>query len=334
MTTIADVANLAGLSRATVSRVINNHPNVSEEKKRLVREAMDRLNYVPNSSAQKLRSQKTDTIAILVPVLTNPFFAYLLEAMDEVATENNLQLLVCQTRYDKEKEHNYLKLLMTKQVDGLILTSCENDWNSLAEYAKYGPMILCNESSEQVPVPAVRLDHEKAAFDACCHLIEQGCRRIAFTYGDTVSSVTLGREAGYKSALSHHGIPLCEDLLVSQVYNLEDGRKAFNYFTSLKERPDGIFTGSDQVATGIIMEAKANNINIPDDLAIIGFDDQPIATVVEPALTTIRQPIKEMGKKAMEMLIEAIGQKETLTYQEILLPYELMIRDSSKFKIN
>ncbi|MBM7691259.1 DNA-binding LacI/PurR family transcriptional regulator [Peribacillus deserti] len=329
MTTIADVAKLAGLSRTTVSRVLNNHPNVAEEKKRLVLEAMERLNYVPNSTAQRLRNQKTDTIAILVPVLTNPFFAYLLEAMDTVATDNNLQLLVCQTRYDREKELNFLSLLKTKQVDGLILTSSENDWDIIAEFTQYGPIVLCNEYSELVNVPTVRMDNTEAAYEAACHLIEQGCKKIAYSYGEKKSSVALERENGFRKALQEYGLPLNKEWIIRNVYDMEDGREALNYLSRLPDKPDAVFTGSDQVATGMIIEAKKQNINIPDDLAIVGFDDQPIASIVEPGLTTIAQPIQQMGTKAMETMIEVILHKRNLSYHEILLPFELIVRDST-----
>ncbi|WP_409298876.1 LacI family DNA-binding transcriptional regulator [Peribacillus sp. SCS-26] len=330
MSTISDVANLAGLSRATVSRVINNHPNVSEEKKKLVLNAMEQLNYVPNTTAQRLRNQKTDTIAILVPVLTNPFFAYLLEAMDTVATRNDFQLLVCQTRYDREKELNFLDLLKKKQVDGLILTSCENDWDIISDYSKFGPIVLCNEQSSEAGVPAVRMDNTEAAYLATRHMIEQGCRKIAYSYGEKKSSVALERETGFKQALEENGLPINERWFINNVYDIEDGRRALRYLAGLKDRPDGIFTGSDQVATGFIMEAKKQGICIPGDLAVAGFDNQPIASVIDPPLTTVAQPIKQMGTKAMETMIEVILHKQELSYQEILLPFELIVRGSTQ----
>ncbi|WP_347880539.1 LacI family DNA-binding transcriptional regulator [Metabacillus flavus] len=158
MATITDVANLAGLSRSTVSRVLNNFPYVSEEKKRLVEEAMKQLNYYPNSSAQTLRSQKTDTIAVFIPMLTNPFFSYLLEGIDTVATENGFRLLVCQTRYDKNTEKQFFNLVMSKQVDGIILTSIENSWDIIQDYTSYGPVVMCNEYDHASKTPNVRLD--------------------------------------------------------------------------------------------------------------------------------------------------------------------------------
>jgi LacI family transcriptional regulator, repressor for deo operon, udp, cdd, tsx, nupC, and nupG len=332
LATISDVAKRAGLSRATVSRVLNNHPNVTEDKKRLVREAMEALNYVPNSTAQRLRNQKTDTIAILVPVLTNPFFAYLLEAIDMVATQNHLQLLICQTRYSKQKELDFLGLLRTKQVDGLILTSYENEWGKIEPYTELGPMVLCNEYERNTKVPIVRMDQFEASYIGTRHLIEQGHIRIACTNGDK-SNLGKDRQSGYRKALEEYGLPIREDWIFSNVYDIEDGKRAFRTIMNMKEGPTAVFTGSDQVAAGMIMAAKALGIKVPDDFAIIGFDDQPIAKVVEPALTTIRQPIEEMGKTAMDIIIDSIAHKKEENHLEILLPFDLIIRDSTMSKL-
>ena len=332
MATIADVAKRAGLSRATVSRVLNNHPNVTEDKKRLVREAMESLKYVPNTTAQRLRNQRTDTIAILVPVLTNPFFAYLLEAMDMVATKNHLQLLICQTRYSKQKEMDFLELLRTKQVDGLILTSYENEWKKIEPYSAFGPMVLCNEYERNTKVPIIRMDQFEASYIGTRHLIEQGHIRIACTCGDK-SNLAKDRQAGYRKALVETGISVQEDWIFSNVFDIEDGKRVLRTIINLKEAPTAVFTGSDQVAAGMIMAAKALGKNVPDDIAIIGFDDQPITRVVEPALTTIRQPIEELGKTAMEVMIDFIAFKKEVNHQEILLPYDLVIRDSTMSKL-
>lgn len=332
MATIADVAKRAGLSRATVSRVLNNHPNVTEDKKRLVREAMESLKYVPNTTAQRLRNQRTDTIAIIVPVLTNPFFAYLLESMDMVATKNHLQLLICQTRYSKQKELDFLELLRRKQVDGLILTSYENEWRKIEPFAAFGPMVLCNEYERNTKVPIIRMDQFEAGYIGTRHLIEQGHERIACTCGDK-SNLAKDRQAGYRKALAEKGLLVPDEWIFSNVFDLEDGKRVLRTMMYLKETPTAVFTGSDQVAAGMIMAAKAMGKSVPGDIAIIGFDDQPICKVVEPALTTIRQPIEELGTTAMEVMIDLIAIKKELNHQEILLPYDLVIRDSTMSKL-
>lgn len=332
MATIADVAKLAGLSRATVSRVINNHPYVSDEKKKLVKEAMEALHYYPNSTAQKLRSQKTETIAVLVPILTNPFFAYLLEGIDTVANERGYHLLVCQTRYSQEKEIYFLNLLKTKQVDGIILTSIENDWNKIEGFSEFGPIVLCNEFETRANVPTVRLDQVYGGYIGTRHLIEKGHTKIAYCkakYGKNFSKLTMERELGYKMALAEYNIPVREEFIIREDTDIEGGKMTLRKMLSLKERPTAIFTGSDMVAAGVITEAKANGLRVPEDIAVIGFDDQPIAEMIEPQITTIKQPILEIGHKASKLMMDIIEKKNQENEFDSLLSLQLIVRAST-----
>jgi LacI family repressor for deo operon, udp, cdd, tsx, nupC, and nupG len=326
---ISDVAKLAGLSPATVSRVLNNHPYVSEEKKKRVAEAVEKLNYFPNSSAQKLRGQKVDTIAVCVPLLTNPFFAYLLEGIDQAATDAGLQLLVCQTRYEKKKELYYLNLLKTKQVDGIILSSIENEWKNIEEYTKHGPIILCNEHSNEANVSQVYLDQVYGGYIGTRYLIESGYNRIAYCRGEYASGLSLERERGYRLAIEEYGLPNRSEWIFRNSTDFQSGKQVARDIANMKERPNAVFTGSDQVAAGIIVEAKRLGFRVPDDLGVIGFDDQPVAEVTVPSLTTIRQPVQEIGKTAMELLIkELIDQLEQPKL--VTLPLQLIERASTK----
>ncbi|MDP1471099.1 LacI family DNA-binding transcriptional regulator [Priestia megaterium] len=335
LATIKDVVKMTGISRSTVSRVINNDPHVSEEKKRRVLEAMELLNYTPNSAAQSLRSQKTNTIAVLIPELTNPFFAHLLDRIDVAALENNLQLLVCQTRYDKKKELQFLELLKTKQVDGIILTSLENDWEFISTYTSFGPIVLCNEYSEEAQISVVHADQLYGSYIGTKHLIEQGYHNIALCCGNDERPSMLGKDrlAGYQKALEEFGLPLCKEWIFQDISNMdgrtpfEGGRQLLRKIVSMKDRPDAIFTGSDQVGAGIIFEAKVLGLHIPSDIAVIGFDDQEIAATFD--LTTIRQPLREMGELTLKRLIDLINQKE-VSQRVIKLPLELVVRNSTK----
>lgn len=329
MATIADVAKLTGLSRATVSRALNDHPYVSEEKKRLVREAAVKLNYYPNASAQRLRNQKTDTIGVLIPWLTNPFFAYLLEGIDTVATENNLQLLICQTKNDQEKELNFFTLLQTKQVDGIILTSVENDWRLLSEFTSFGPIVMCNEYDKRATLPAVSIDQSYGGYIGARHLIEKGHTEIAFCRGRLGSSLVEDREAGFRKALAEYDILVREEWMFNDVMDLKDGKRLVKEMLNMSHMPTAVFTGSDQVAAGIIQEARNNGLRIPQDIAVIGFDDQPIAEVIEPSLTTIRQPIEEIGQRAMKLMMGLLVHKQQMGQIEVQLPLELIIRRST-----
>ncbi|ARK31224.1 LacI family DNA-binding transcriptional regulator [Halalkalibacter krulwichiae] len=326
MATIEDVAKRAGLSRSTVSRVLNNHPYVTEEKKQIVYEAMKELGYFPNSSAQRLRRQKTDTIAVLVPRLTNPFFPFLVEGMEKVAVENGLQILICQTKQDKEKELAFLNLLTTKQVDGLIFTAIENDWQTIAPYTKSGPIVLCNEYKLDANVPIIRLNQEKGSYLGACHLIKKGHKKIAYC-GGAKSELGIDREKGFRSALEQFNLLLKESWIFRDAYSIECGKDIVKQIVEMTDRPSAIFTGSDEVAAGIVKEAKSKGIKIPDELAVIGFDDQPIAELMEPPLTTIRQPTRLMGEKTMDVMMSLL-MNQYYQQQVFELPIEVISRET------
>lgn len=332
MSTIEDVARLAGLSRTTVSRVINNHPYVAEEKKKLVIEAMERLGYVPNSSARSLRNQKTEMIAVFIPRVMNPFFSQLIDSMEMAAADNGYQLIVCQTRYSPEKELNYLNLLKTRQVDGVILASVQNDWTVIEPYLKYGPIVLCNEFEEHANVPMVCLDQQYGGYIAAKHLLEHGHKCIAYCCGGFRSAVARGREEGFKRAMREYKVPFYEELAFRNVFNIEDGKRVFHECAASGVQPTAVFTGSDEVAAGIISEAKRHGWNVPDDLAVVGFDNQAITTLMEPTITTVSQPIEKIANKALEIMVERIHEKKPLRREVYQFPLELIVRESTGSK--
>ncbi|ANB61158.1 LacI family DNA-binding transcriptional regulator [Anoxybacteroides amylolyticum] len=329
MSTIEDVAKLAGLSRTTVSRVINNHPYVSEDKRKLVMEAMKQLGYVPNSSARSLRSQKTDVIALFVPRIMNPFFSQLVEAMEISAAEQGYQLIICQTRYSPEKELNYMNLLKTKQVDGVILASIQNDWKVLEPFLQYGPIVLCNEFDEQANVPSVMLDQVHGGYIAAKHLLEQGHRRIAYCRGSTRSNVASHREIGFRKALAEYGVEFDEQYAFRDALHSEDGRRVFHQMMALPTPPTAIFTGSDEVAAGIISEANKHGWRIPEQLAVVGFDNQEITELMEPSITTVHQPVAKMAQKALEVMIDKIHSRKYKQREIYEFPLKLIVREST-----
>jgi len=329
MSTIEDVAKLAGLSRTTVSRVINNHPYVSEDKRKLVMEAMKQLGYVPNSSARSLRSQKTDVIALFVPRIMNPFFSQLVEAMEISAAEHGYQLIICQTRYSPEKELNYMNLLKTKQVDGVILASIQNDWKVLEPFLQYGPIVLCNEFDEQANVPSVMLDQVHGGYIATKHLLEQGHRRIAYCRGSTRSNVASHREIGFRKALAEYGLEFDEQYAFRDAFHSEDGRRVFHQMMALPTPPTAVFTGSDEVAAGIISEANKHGCRIPEQLAVVGFDNQEITELIEPSITTVHQPVDKMAQKALEVMIDKIHSRKYKQREIYEFPLKLIVREST-----
>lgn len=330
MPTISDVAKLSGLSRTTVSRVINQHPYVSKEKKEIVLQAMKKLGYTPNFAAQHLRKQKTNTIAVLVPKLTNPFFAYLVESIEEKAVESGYQILICNTKYDKKRELAFLRNLKSKQVDGIIMTNIQNNWQIIDSIINGGPIVLCNEYTAEANVPTVRLNQVAGSYNGTYHLIEKGYTKIGYCWGGIPSGLSNDRLKGYKMALTDHELTLNKQWIFPGVYGIKDGIRVMEEISKMKDKPDAIFSGSDEVAAGIVSEAKRQGIIIPDELAVMGFDNQPIAEVVDPALTTISQPITEIGKISMEIMLSLLSGEDNVDQLMVHeLPLELVVRKST-----
>ncbi|MFG6147702.1 LacI family DNA-binding transcriptional regulator [Halobacillus sp. B23F22_1] len=330
MPTISDVAKLSGLSKATVSRVINNHPYIAKEKRERVEQAMKELGYVPNPSARRLRGSTTSTIGVIVPRIVNPFFSYLVNSIEQAAYKNNYQVLMFQSNEKKDKELYFLNLLKNRQVDGLIMTAIENDWEVIEPYTKFGPIVLCNEYLTHSNAPIVRLDQSKAAYIGTKHLIDKGHTKIGYCTGGLFAEdgKDKDRNNGYQHALSEAGLSIHTNWIFINKHTIDDGRKVMKQLLEMADRPTAIFTGSDEIAAGVIMEAKENGVRVPEDLAVMGFDDQPVAEMLEPKLTTIRQPVDELGEKSVAQLIAAMNSKETVP-ENIELPVELLVRKST-----
>jgi DNA-binding LacI/PurR family transcriptional regulator len=330
MATISDVARLSGQSKTTVSRVINNHPYVSDLKRELVLKAMKELGYTPNPSARRLRGQLTTTIGVIVPRIVNPFFSYLVNSIEEAAYKKGYQVLIAQSNEDEEKELAFLNLLKTKQVDGIIMTSIENDWNVIEPYNEYGSIVLCNDYVDQGAAPMIRLDQTKGAYLGVKHLLEKGHQKIAYCTGGLFDEQGRGkdRNLGFQKAIKEADCKINPKWIFVDQHTIEDGKQVLKQILELNDRPTAIFTGSDEVAAGIIIEAKEQGLSIPKDLAVVGFDDQPIAELLDPKLTTIRQPVDQMGEKSVEVMIEMLENPDK-TIESYELPIELIVRQST-----
>ncbi|WP_281659307.1 LacI family DNA-binding transcriptional regulator [Halobacillus sp. Cin3] len=330
MATIEDVAKLAGLSRTTVSRVINDQPYVTEEKRQRIVQAMKDLGYVPNSSARRLRSQKTETIAVLLPRVTNPFFGNLIEAMEQKASEWGYQVIVCQTHHSSKKEIDYLQLLKTKQVDGVIMASLVNDWKDVEPYLESGPIVFCNEYMEDASIPMIHMDHKTAAYEAAVHLLEQGCKHIAYASGGPESHLGAMRKQGFLEALEEYGRPFLDELNIDWAIDVSDGQKVFHLIRSDFPYIDGVFTGSDEVAAGLIYEASSSDWKVPEDLAVVGFDNQMVSLLMVPSVTTIQQPVIQMADKTVEVLIQQLLHPGAIAPKRYVYPHQLLLRNSTK----
>lgn len=330
MPTISDVAKLSGLSKATVSRVINNYPHVSVEKQQIVKKAMEELGYSPNPSARRLRGNLTNTIGVIIPRIINPFFSHLVNSIEQAAYKNSYQVLIFQSNEDREKELYFLNLLKTKQVDGIIMASIENEWDIVKKYMQYGPIILCNEYVNNNDVSMVRLDQNKGAYLATKHLIDRGHRKIGYSTGGLFDEEgkDKDRNQGYQKALIESGIPINPNWIFVNKHSIEDGKQIMNQILLMDDRPTAVFTGSDEIAGGVMVKAKEKGLRIPEDIAIIGFDDQPLSEILDPKLTTIRQPVNEMGTETVRLIVELM-KGQTKKVQSIELPAQLIIRETT-----
>ncbi len=329
MARIEDVARLAGLSPATVSRVINHHPYVSDEKRKLVQDAMDQLGYVPNSIARQLRTQTNETIGVLIPRLSNPFFSRLVDSMENIAAENGFKLIVCQTRSEKSREIAYLNWLKTRQIGGVVMASSENNWEVIQTYCDFGPIIFCNEFPPHTKAPIICLDQFMGGYIGTKHLIERGHTKLGFCYAGSQFTNIRERFLGFEKALYEAGLPFDERCTFKEAYGYKDGQRIYHQIKALNSQPTAVFTSSDEVAIGIIAEAKKHGITVPEDLAVLGFDDQPIAELYDPGLSTIYQPVEEIGKTSIEMMLDLLkGEKELKPYK-VELPLHLVIRAST-----
>lgn len=330
MAKISDVAKLAGLSVSTVSRVINNQKYVTEEKRNAVLKAMEELNYQPSTAARQLRGQSSKILGVIVPRITNPFFSYLVDEIQRIAYQNDFQIMIFQSNEDTEKELSFLNLLSQKQIDGIIMCAIENSEEVIQSYTKYGPIVLCNETFENDHLPTVSLNQAEGAYLGTKYLLSKGHREIAYCTGGIFDEDGKNKErnAGFSKAMKEFKLaPNSEWLFVDQ-HTIDDGKQIARKIFSMSERPDAIFTGSDEVAAGLIVEATKLGMKVPQELAVLGFDDQPLAELTTPSITTVRQPINELGKQTVELMLSILnGRAGQVDEQQLQM--NLVIRESA-----
>lgn len=332
MATIKDVAKKAGLSVTTVSRFLNQHPYISDDKREKILSAMKALDYEPSTVAQQMRGIKTHRIGVLISRITNPFFASLVDALEVNARKNGYSVLIIQNHNSPDEEKNCLDLLKKKIIDGLILCSVESDENVIEKYQKYGPILLCNTSITSSSLPIVRVDDETATRDAIRYLISKGYRKIAYSTGGSFEKTGHGsrRNNGYVTAMNEAGLTIHDEWIFRHMHTYKHGQTIAHNLQSLVQnnRPDAIFAGSDEVACGLMSTLLLHGQRVPEDIAILGFDNLPVAEMLNIPLTTVNQPIDELGRISFEFLLSLInGQR--YEYDSALLKSDLVIRESA-----
>ena len=324
-TTIEDVARIAGVSIATVSRALGKPDVVSRDTRDKVTAAIEQTGYTANAMARNLRRQKTRMIVVLVPNIGNPFFSEILAGIEEVATANGYNILIGNTDNDPVRENNFANFVQGNQADGLLLLNGRApDGNGRA--VKLPPLVVLCERIPDSELPTVRIDNDLAAQDAIRHLIELGHRRIAQIAGPPVNILTVDRSRGAARTLQAAGLDA--DVVVNGDFSIASGAAAMRELLRRTEHPTAVFCSNDEMAMGAIQEIKAAGLTVPGDISVIGFDDPTFAEVYDPSLTTVHQPRRLIGETAMGVLVDILAGKPAPT-EPIVLGAELRVRAST-----
>lgn len=326
--TIVDVADEAGVSYATVSRVINNKDHVSPEKRERVLRAMAQLGYVANMQARSLAGGASRVVGLLVDYLSSSYMDEIIRGIDEALDAENYDLMLYTTHRRKTKESAYVTKLTRKLADGLLLILPRNAGAYLDTLRqRQFPHVLVDYLSDRQNVPSVSTTNFRGAYDAMSFLLSLGHRRIGFITGTMEFGCARDRLDGYRAALKDHGIPADPQLVCEGNFMQPQGYQSAQKLLSLPEPPTAIFSSNDMMAFGVMEAARERGLRLPEDLSIVGFDDIPQASHVHPALTTVRQPLEEMGRSAAHLLLKYIAHP-TAEIERIELPTRLVIRES------
>lgn len=327
--TIYDVAREAGVSMATVSRVVNNNPNVKPQTRKKVYEAIERLGYRPNAVARGLASKKTTTVGVVIPDISNSIVAEVARGIEDIANMYFYNIILCNADMRKEKEIRVINTLLEKQVDGLLFMGGRvTDDHIQAFRTSTVPIVLCATSAQNLDVPSVDIDHVGAAYDAVQALLKQGHRKIAMISGALEDlSFNYLRYQGYRKALEEAGIAFREDYVRIGNNRYEAGLEVMKYFLQLDDKPTAILAANDEMAIGAIHTVQDNGLSVPDDISIIGIDNIRMASMVRPRLTTVAQPMYDIGAVAMRLLTKLM-KNEPVEEPKVVLPHEFIERNS------
>lgn len=308
MATISEIARHAGVGVSTVSRYLNDHPYISEDKRERIQAAIEELDYTPSAIASQLRTRTTPNIGVLVSRITNPFFTQFFDAVERELHQHGYQVMVSQTYNDAASERAFLDKLKSREIEAVILASVESA-ATVGEIADAVPnrIVVLNQTFPTPNLQSVTVDHYTATTEALEHLSDNGARRIAYATGGQFGDTRHGRDRNeaYRDFLTRHDQPLDEDIIFTDRHTVGDGADLARTVAGLApaQRPDAFFANSDEVATGLIGGLADQGVRVPGEIAVIGYDDQPMAPYLSVPLTTIRQPVAEMARAAVLRLL-------------------------------
>jgi LacI family transcriptional regulator len=340
--TLKDISKALNLSISTISKALNDSYEISQETKIKVHEFAKANHYFPNRLAKGLKEGKSRSIGVVVCSLENNFVAQMLDGIDKYSTDKSYQIIIMQSKESHEQERACLSLLYAGGVDGILISpACENvDLSYLISLQERGlPIVLFDRLSDEIQTHKVGADNFRGAYEATQHLISQGFRSIAHLNTSTKLSIATDRLNGYKQALIDEGIEFRPELLRSCDYTdsqklAKDLEAAILFYMKLKDRPDAIFTATDQITTRCLAILNKLGYNIPEDIAVIGFTNTDLAEALNPSLSTVNQPAFEIGELAAGKLIELIEKKHNdIEFETIMLPTEIHVRNSTRKRL-
>ena len=332
---IYTIADKAGVSKSTVSRVLNNKEDVSAKTREKVLEVIEELKYKPNSSARGLASQRTKTVGLVVSEITNPFFAMFVKGAEDKAMEENYNIMLANSNWIVEEELKCIRMFEEGRVDGILMISgggsdlINNYLNNLAN--KETPLIVVDRKIDNEEIPKVNVDNTAAAFKGARYLIDLGHEKIAFVKGDDVaaSGASIDRVKGYREALQKFGIE--KEIIEPGFFDRDGAYQATEKILSDHKDITAIFYASDMMAVGGLKALDKAGIKVPDDVSVLGFDDIELASIIDPALSTLKQPRYKMGYLGMKKLINKLEGKPKESYDEdVMFDVELVERESTR----
>ena len=332
--TINDIARMAGVSKGTVSRVINNNPRgVSEETRRHILEIIERVGYVPNRMAGSITLARTRMLGLIIPDIQNMFFPQMVRGAEDCAMENGYTLFLCNSDSNIQKEQQYLRAFIEKRVDGILINTCGQ---SMEEGLRRSiqksniPVVLLDRRSKDFPrAPGIYVDNEEGAYTGTCHLLENGCTRICFLGGPEGVNTTSERLRGYQQALKESGISFRPEYVFYGPYSTSSGYERMAEVLERKLEVDAVFAGADMIALGALRALRERHVAVPEQISVLGFDDIAISADVSPSLTTMAQPIYEIGYRAVEKLLAQIRREPGCDKSE-WMHTTLVLRESTR----
>jgi LacI family transcriptional regulator len=314
----------------TVSRVVNNSGYISQETRERVERAIAELGYVPNALARHLRFKQTNTIALILTDITNPFFTTLARGVEDVARQHEFSVFLCNTDESEAEERKYLDILLQRQADGVLLVPATGSSESVALLqARHVPLVVLDRRISHHGVDLVRCDSARGAYLLTRHLVELGHRRIALISGPQTVSTATDRADGYVRALREAGLEADERLMCYGEFTPESGYELTSRILRILPAPTALFAANNLMAFGAFRAIREAGLHIPTDISLVTFDDLPEQLILEPFLTAVYQPAYELGQRAAELLLQRLAAEGPADVQDIVLPIELIVRRSS-----